>query len=155
MNDPARHSTVGSKKILVMDDTPTVADLIREMLLSMGHQVELCLAVDEALGKFAPAKFDLVITDYMMPRMNGMEFAHVLRQRAPEQLILLITGSTFSMQDSLARELPVNRLLQKPFSVAEFQEIVAAMLMTAKPTTLAVPTVQDRSCNLGNQTARA
>jgi len=132
MNDITRLAMVDPKRILVMDDTATVADLIREMLLSMGHQVELSQTVEEAMAMFEPGRFDLVITDYTMPRMNGMEFAHVLRQRAPEQLILLITGSTFSLQQSMSPQMPINGVLQKPFSVDEFQRAVMEMLSASQ-----------------------
>jgi CheY-like chemotaxis protein len=140
MNDPARFPVVGPKKILVMDDTATVAELMREMLLSLGHQVELCQTVEDALAKFAPGKYDLLVTDYMMPRMNGVEFSHAIRERAPEQLILLITGSTFSMQGTTPQPLPVSGILQKPFSVSEFQEAILGLLAdTAPPITYILP----------------
>jgi CheY-like chemotaxis protein len=117
-----------SKKILVVDDSASVADLISEMLLSFGYQPEVCLTVKEALAKFESTKYDLVITDYTMPVMNGVEFAKRLRERAPGQTVLLITGSTFSMSESASREMPVNATLQKPFSVQEFQQAVAGLL---------------------------
>ena len=122
MNDSVGAAANSAKKILVVDDTLTVAELIQEMLLNFGHQGEVCLTVEEALTRFEPGKYDLVITDYTMPRMNGVEFAKAIRLKSPDQLILLITGSTFSMADSAARQLPVNATLQKPFSVREFQQ---------------------------------
>src|ERR1700761_6037014 len=116
------NSKSGAKKILVVDDAASVADLMQEMLLSFGHQAEVCLTVDEALGLFEPEKYGLVITDYTMPRMNGVEFARIIRERAADQPVLLITGSSFSAADSAAKQLPISAMLQKPFSVAEFQK---------------------------------
>lgn len=153
MNDIPRRATVGSKRILVMDDTPTVADLIREMLHAMGHQAELSQTIEDAMEKFEPGKYDLVITDYTMPRMNGMEFAHVLRQRAPEQLILLITGSTFSLRENASQQLPVNGVLQKPFSVDEFQDCVQELLSAAQPPIL-MPQSPTRSCDITHHAPR-
>jgi hypothetical protein len=74
-----------------------------------------------------------------------MEFAHVLRQRAPEQLILLITGSTFSLQQSVSPQLPINGILQKPFSVDEFQRAVMEML-SASPSSV-FPMTAPRTCS--------
>lgn len=154
MNDITRLVMVGPKRILVMDDTPTVADLIREMLLSMGHQVELAQTVEEAMGMFEPGRFDLVITDYTMPRMNGMEFSHVLRQRAPEQLILLITGSAFSLQETVSSQLPINGILQKPFSVDEFQRAVAELLSESHSPTFPMTAPQTRSLEIEHRVPR-
>ena len=121
-----------SKKILVVEDTENVADLMREMLKSFGYEVEVRLEVKEALATYEPGKFDLVITDYTMPGMNGLSFAYLLRQQSPGQLILLITGSAYSITDGVARPLPVDATLQKPFSVTEFQEAVTGLFTTER-----------------------
>ena len=57
-----------------------------------------------------------------MPVTNGVDLAQLLRQRAPAQVIMLITGSAFTLTDVVAQSLPVNYILQKPFSVLEFQD---------------------------------
>jgi len=133
MNDSALGVTTGSKKtILVVDDAASVAELISEMLLSFGYQPEICLTVKEALAKFEAAPFDLVITDYTMPGMNGVEFAKIIKERVPGQIVMLITGSTFSMSEAVSRQMPVNATLQKPFSVDEFQRAVASLLAPEK-----------------------
>lgn len=126
MNDPSEDAP--SKRVLVIEDTLSVAELIHEMLTGLGHHTELCTTVEDALAKFVPQKFDLVITDYTMPRMNGIELAHVMRRLAPGQCILLITGSTFSMMDDDSRQYPVNAFLEKPFSIAEFRDSVLKLL---------------------------
>src|SRR6202041_407973 len=95
----------------------------------LGHGVEVCITVEEALAKFAPQKFDLVITDYTMPRMNGIELAHVIRRQSPDQLVLLITGSSFSLMDDTSKQHPVNAFLEKPFSMAEFRDSVMRLLL--------------------------
>jgi CheY-like chemotaxis protein len=132
MNDSTGRSMAAAKNILVVDDSQSVSELIKEMLLSFGYQAEICLTVKDALDKFEAGKYDLVITDYTMPGMNGVEFAQILRQRAPTQTILLITGSAFSMGEATLRQLPVNTTLQKPFSVQEFHEVVAAQFGEAR-----------------------
>jgi CheY-like chemotaxis protein len=116
-----------SKNILIVEDTENVADLMKEMLKSFGYEVEVRLAVTEALATYEPGKFDLVITDYTMPGMNGLSFAYLLRQQSPRQLILLITGSAYSITDGVAKPLPVNATLQKPFSVSEFQDAITSI----------------------------
>ena len=152
MNESTESAKSGSKRILVVDDTPSVADLIREMLLSFGHKADICGSAKEAQVLFEVGKYDLVITDYTMPGTNGIDFAHALRRRSPEQLIMLITGSTFSVPDSTMQALPVNSILQKPFSVMEFQDVLAAALIpkpAAAPTNTFIPPSHEQ----GNQTS--
>jgi CheY-like chemotaxis protein len=129
MNEPSEGAVTGPKQILVIEDTLSVADLIREMLAGLGHGVEVCTTVEDALAIFAPEKYDLIITDYSMPRMNGIELAHIIRRLAPDQLVLLITGSTFSLMDDASQRHPVNAFLEKPFSMAEFSDSVMKLLL--------------------------
>ena len=127
MNDSMESAATGSKKILVVDDTSSVADLIREMLLSFGHQADVCGTVKEALVFYGASKYDLVITDYTMPGTNGVDFSHQLRKQSPQQRIILITGSSYTLTDKSDQPLPVNSILQKPFSVEEFQHAVTTV----------------------------
>jgi CheY-like chemotaxis protein len=133
MSDSTGNSGAVKKRVLVVDDTEHVAELIREMLLSFGHEPEVCLSPHEGLEKFKPGKFNLVITDYTMPRMNGIEFSRELRALAPEQPILLITGSTGSHGvEGPPGSVPYNATLEKPFSIMEFQQVVDRLLATAQ-----------------------
>jgi CheY-like chemotaxis protein len=128
MNNSIGRTPAGSKRILVVEDAQSVAEFIREMLLAFGHQPEVLMSVHQALAAFEPGKYDLIITDYTMPVMNGIDFARRIRERSPGQLILLITGSSFSLTDGAPDGTPINAVLQKPFSVAEFQDTLALML---------------------------
>ncbi len=126
MKPPESAAASQKIRILVVEDTATVAELIREMLLSFGYQVQLCLNAREAVATFEPGRFDLVITDYTMPGMSGLEFSQAVRAKSPGEKILLITGSAFSLSADSA--MPVNGILQKPFSAQEFEAAVLAAL---------------------------
>jgi len=139
MNDSIGRTAVGSKKILVVEDTQSVAEFIREMLLAFGHRAEVSLSVQQALAAFEPDKYDLIITDYTMPGMNGIDFARRIKEQSPGQVILLITGSTFSLTDNAAEAMPIEAVLQKPFSVMEFQDTLALMF-APRPAPAAVDT---------------
>jgi DNA-binding NtrC family response regulator len=142
MQDATRAPKDGKKRILVVDDTESVADLMREMLISFGYEAEISLIVEASLAAYAPGKYDLVITDYLMPKMNGVEFATAMKQKSPGQRVLLITGSTFPMTEINPRQLPVEATLQKPFSVEEFQQSVNDVL--ALPPILFNPAVMQQ-----------
>jgi PAS domain S-box-containing protein len=79
--------------LLLVDDEDLVRAGTAEMLRDLGHSVEEAASGDEALRKLrAGLHADVVITDYMMPRMNGAEFASRLRELRPQMPVLVITG---------------------------------------------------------------
>jgi DNA-binding response OmpR family regulator len=131
MNDPKGRAAAGKRKILIVDDASSVADFIREMLRSFGHEADVSLSVSQALSLFEAVNYDLVITDYTMPGMNGVDFARRLKERNPSQLIMLITGSTFSLTGG--GDSPVDAVLQKPFSILEFQALLTKMFTSQNP----------------------
>jgi len=134
MNDSQPPSFVSSKKILVVDDAPQVAETIQATLIYLGHQVEVAENGKDALRQFEPGKYDLVVTDYSMPKMNGVELAAAIKKRAPDQLILLITAYAFSIAANDAQPLPVDFVLQKPFPPRELGAALAGLFSPAKET---------------------
>jgi len=131
MKDFVAPPVIPPKRILVVDDAPHVARTIQAMLAYFGHEVETSADGEEALGKFAPGTYDLVVTDYSMPRMNGIDLAHAIRKQAAGQLIVLVTGFAFSMAARHPGPLPVDLVIGKPFSLAEFREALAALFAKA------------------------
>jgi CheY-like chemotaxis protein len=79
----------------------------------------------EALGLFTPGRFDLVITDYLMPVMKGDELAGNLKRLAPSEPILMITGSAGELEGIQAS---VDALLKKPFGLEDLRQAVARLL---------------------------
>ncbi len=115
------------KNILVVDDVLHVAAAIETLLTTCGHHVETAPNGRDALAKFKRGKFDLIITDYAMPVMNGVKLAQKVREKAPDQLIILVTAFAFSMASFEASPLPVNLVMQKPFSPKELQEAMVRL----------------------------
>src|SRR5882724_9989642 len=128
MKDAAQTPAIAAKRILVVDDVPNVAHTIRDLLVHFGHQVDTSNDGDEALRKLAETSYDLVITDYAMPKMNGIELARLIKERASRQPVLLVSGFVFSISSSHAAPLPVDSILAKPFSLKQLQEAVDGLL---------------------------
>ncbi|MFO1062001.1 MAG: PAS domain-containing protein [Dongiaceae bacterium] len=79
--------------ILLVDDEELVRAGTAEMLRELGHAVTEANGAAEALVRLADGTpFDLVVTDFMMPHMNGAELAQAVRDRRPDLPVLLITG---------------------------------------------------------------
>jgi CheY-like chemotaxis protein len=84
----------GSESILFVDDEAMIADIIKKMLDSLGYRVAVRSSAIEALEAFRsdPDRFDLVVTDLIMPKMSGLDLAEKILELRPGLPILLCTG---------------------------------------------------------------
>jgi CheY-like chemotaxis protein len=117
-------------RILLVDDDPLISELVVDMLGLEGHQVDTAPDGIEALRRLESQRYDLVITDLHMPRLDGSGFYQQLVQRRthPLRKIIFLTGTTGSSPEHrLIRESGVPILL-KPFNVVELTELVHRML---------------------------
>ena len=92
MKVPAGPNSPAPARILLVDDNKMGLSARRSLLEELGHRATIASSGEEALGYFAPAKFDLVITDYKMPKMNGVELIERVRKIEPAIPIILISG---------------------------------------------------------------
>lgn len=83
---------VTMKAILFVDDHEVLARLSCEILQMHGYRAEYAYDAEAALAKFASDKFDMLVTDYRMEGMNGLELARLVRQTAPELPVIIVTG---------------------------------------------------------------
>lgn len=113
------------KRILLVDDQPSVRGTIRLMLEIDDHIVTEANNGAEALDLFTPGQFDLVTTDFAMPVMKGNELAVRIKQLAPMQPILMITGYAEELGDA---DNPVDSILKKPFTLESLRGAVAKLL---------------------------
>ncbi len=111
-------------KILVVDDELVVLKSCERILVPQGYEVVAVPSPVEGLKKLDDGSFDLIITDIMMPEMDGLEFCRRVRQKNTDINIVMITG--FPSQESLkeALSLRIVDYLPKPFSPALLQEVV-------------------------------
>jgi len=126
----ASQGSVGSKLILVVEDEPTVARLIADVLSEDGHVVEIILDSREGLERVRARRYDLVICDLRMPHLDGRAFyRQLMRDENPLQhRLIFVTGDTVAPRtvDFLQRcGLPY---LAKPFLVEELKQVVGRTL---------------------------
>jgi DNA-binding response OmpR family regulator len=108
------------KQILVVEDDLVLAQTIRVTLALEGHKVEIAADAEQALTMFETGDYDLVITDFKLPKMDGLELAQVIKERAPSRPIILITAHAEAVF-GMGNVSNVDNLLGKPFSSAELQ----------------------------------
>ena len=113
------------KRILIADDEPGVRDALRLLLKLDGHTVSEACDGQEALALFVAGRFDLIITDYVMPGLRGDELATEIKRRAPAQPILMITAHLDLMH---LAENPVDGVLGKPFAIADLRRAIVQLL---------------------------
>jgi CheY-like chemotaxis protein len=117
--------SIAPKSILVVDDEPSVVESLRLLLRIKRHQVEVAEDGEQALAMYAKGKYDLVITDCAMPEMNGVELARLIRERVPEQPILMITAYKETVTRYEKWQSCIDGMVAKPFSLEELQEALA------------------------------
>lgn len=80
------------ERILVVDDAPETLEVLRRNLTSQGYQVFTAPGVDDALRVLEAEAVDLVITDYKMPRVSGLDLVRHVRENYPDIEVMMITG---------------------------------------------------------------
>jgi CheY-like chemotaxis protein len=78
--------------ILLVDDNVSGSSARKTVLEELGHKINVASSGADALEQFSQHKYDLVVTDYKMPRMDGLELIERLRKQVPEIPIVLISG---------------------------------------------------------------
>lgn len=78
--------------ILVVDDDESVRSVLKDYLGGVGYTVVTADSGEDALQKFMPGKFDSVISDLVMPKIDGMELLKQIRQKDTRVVFLMITG---------------------------------------------------------------
>ena len=116
--------SIPSKRILAVDDEPFVCESVKMMLMYDGHQVETASSGHEALEKFDPDRFDLVVTDYAMPGMKGDQLAKAIKQRSPQMPVILLTAFPPETQPAC-----FNLVITKPFA---FEDLRSALVKVDK-----------------------
>ncbi len=123
---PAR----GEASILLVEDDASVRRLLAILLESAGYRVTAAVDGAEALAIVSESqrRFDLLLSDYVMPGQSGLELAVALRARWPELHIVLMTGHA-EIPGSAVAELPRGtELLGKPFTREQLQRVITGML---------------------------
>ena len=121
----------GSARILLVDDEQSIQTLLSYPLRKEGYHVTSVLDGVEALERFAEARFDLVILDLMLPKLDGVEVCRTLRSRSQVPIIMLTAKGSES--DKVAGlEVGADDYITKPFSMREFRSRVKAVLRRAR-----------------------
>ena len=125
----------GSERILLVDDDPEVARLGREVLEHLGYQVVSVSDPIAALDLFAEDAhgFDLLLTDYTMPGLSGLELARRARQMIPDLPVILISGNSSRLAAQTLADENIAACCQKPLQLSELSQVVRQVVGTGCP----------------------
>lgn len=123
----------GNEKILFVDDEKSLVEIATTKLRELGYSVTGKTSSKDALEEFKlnHKNYDLIITDYSMPAMTGIELAQEVYKKRPELPMILCTGYSDAVLEKQARKLGVRALINKPIRLKEFPQIVRRVLDNA------------------------
>ena len=117
----------GQARILLVDDEQAVQTLLTYPLRKEGYEVVGAMDGQEALDRFGEERFDLVVLDIMLPKLDGIEVCRRLRTRSQVPIIML-TAKGDEIDKVAGLEMGADDYITKPFSVREFRSRVKAAL---------------------------
>ncbi len=117
---------MSNAEILVLDDDAALASMLGEMLELLGHRPTCCLDPAQALALLEQRGFDLILSDFHMPGMEGSEFYRRLQSTRPDlaRRVVFLTGDVLSEETRFFLASTGNPHLLKPFRFANVREVV-------------------------------
>jgi DNA-binding response OmpR family regulator len=117
-----------SKRILLVEDDPSLGFVIKDNLAVRGYEVVLCTDGMEALTNFCTVAFDLCILDVMLPKMDGFTLARDIRSRNRNVPILFLTAKSMTEDRLTGFQAGADDYITKPFSMEELAYRVEVFL---------------------------
>jgi CheY-like chemotaxis protein len=115
-------------RILIVDDEPAITWLLSEGLAEMADEMASVASGQEALQLLADASFDVLITDYKMPDMDGLILAEHVKRLQPQTSIVMLTAYGSEWLNKRAAEVGIEHVLNKPVHLAEIRRLVSELL---------------------------
>ncbi len=132
--EPSHEFDASNFRILCVDDEPNILSSLRRMFTLAGFSVEIANSGAEALKMLSDQDFHLVLSDMLMPEMNGAELLMKVRAQHPHIMRLMLTG-TIELTDAISavNQGDVHTCLTKPWNDEEVLSAVKAALTTTGP----------------------
>lgn len=108
-----------NKRALCVDDDAPIREMLSDLLGEAGFDVTTAADGAEGLKAFKKEKFDLVVTDFLVPKLDGIRLAEEIRKLDPNAKIVMITAITHSLAKELGAA-PVDGCFSKPLHLKSF-----------------------------------
>ncbi len=122
----------GSERIMLVDDEQIVVESFYRILKGLGYNVTVFKNSQEALDTFNsnPDGFDIIITDYAMPQMNGFDFVENIKIKNPDIPVIMTSGYISIMMEKKAEEYLISSLLKKPLTTSQLTNAIRKIFET-------------------------
>lgn len=110
--------------VLIADDDVNIREILASLFRSRGVAVDLVTNGLDAVREYAARDYDLVMTDFSMPELNGLEVADAIRNLNPQARVVLMTGDPLT--NPFVEQIEgagLEQVIQKPFRISEVLEI--------------------------------
>ena len=117
---------MNKKRILIVDDDKDILRMLEFGLKKLGSDYEICTAKDifSAIDEIEDRRFDLILTDYMMPGMTGVDLARAARRMSPEAHVVLMTAYGTNKLRDTTNQLGFDGYLNKPFTMDQVRDVI-------------------------------
>jgi two-component system phosphate regulon response regulator PhoB len=118
-------------RVLIADDDPAICTLINTVLKKGPYEIVIRNDAESALVELdRGAAFDLIISDFMLPGISGIDLIERLRadERTRRTPILMVSGHTNYAMDGRAKNAGANLFLNKPFTISQLRAAVSSLL---------------------------
>ncbi len=115
------------KKILLVEDEPAIAELLQAVLEEAGYQVDLAANGREGLRRLTVVQPDMVLSDVMMPVLDGRQLCRAINTNPHYQAIPVVLMSA-AREDQCCRECDCAAFLPKPFALEQVVATIAQVL---------------------------
>ena len=122
--------TYGTGEILIIDDENSIVQIFNKLLIRCGYKTTTYTNAKKALEAFkaTPNKFDLILTDFTMPQMNGLELSSKIRKINSDIPIILSSGAIEQSLKEKGKEIGISSFLTKPTNISTLSEIIKKAL---------------------------
>jgi CheY-like chemotaxis protein len=120
-------------RVLIADDSVTLRTILRIAVEKRGHHATLAVDGADALDRMQREHFDLVLLDFVMPRLNGYQVAQAMRSIRSLRTtpVVLVSAKADQIGERFMSQTGAQTTLQKPFTPQQLQDVLAQYLVTA------------------------
>ncbi|MGR3304002.1 MAG: response regulator [Candidatus Scalindua sp.] len=119
---------MNKKKILVIDDEIEICNVLERFFSKRGYDVRSAYSGTEAIVLLKSEEFDLVLSDYVMPKVSGYDVAMFLDTLEKRPKIGILTGSSELIHTKEREEMKVSFVIRKPFDFSELERHIDGAL---------------------------
>jgi CheY-like chemotaxis protein len=119
-------------RILIIEDQKEVALVLQEYLSDQGFSAEVATRGNEAIKKFRIKAFDVLLTDFKLPDLDGTDVVNSCRKLSPNVRVIYLTGYNLQLKNLKVKTGPHCQIIEKPCRPQKILEVINQMLFEKK-----------------------